>query len=271
MLTRPLDDMSTFHPFPSLPLELRLAIWELTVEPREVEIRIVLPMMPEDPIEARYWNDPDNWGRVDTARFNEAMTHAPTTKRGYRRAKTKLKREWKPYRPYVHMVSSMIPAALHACREARSHLVRADYGLYQPVSLHPDAQPADRRYVWLNLDIDVLDIGTSHLLHFDSIAPAIKRLKLSRKNTLDNLWYNVEGRELLPLFVNVEKMFVVCSDSIINWSEDEVWHYCWPCAKENLVFIDEISPLGYFEAGWLELDGYVDRLYQFPRDVTMLD
>jgi hypothetical protein len=261
--------MSTFHPFPRLPLELRLAIWEMTVEPREVEVRIVLPT-PEDPIEAKYWNCPEHWDRIERARFDEAMTHAPTTKRGYRRAKTKLRQETKPYRPYVHMVSSMIPPALHTCREARNHLVRSDHGLYQPISLHADAQPADRRYVWLNLDIDLLNIGTSYLLYFEPIAPAIKCLKLSRENTLDNLWYNVEGRHILPLFINVKKIYVVCSDSIVNWSNDDVYNYCWPCAKENLVFIDEISPLGYFEAGYLELDGYVDKLYEFPRDGNVL-
>jgi hypothetical protein len=81
--------MSTFHPFPRLPLELRLAIWEMTVEPREVEVCIVLPT-PEDPIEAKYWNCSEYWDRIERARFDEAMTHAPTTKRGYRRAKTKL-------------------------------------------------------------------------------------------------------------------------------------------------------------------------------------
>ncbi|KAF7556899.1 hypothetical protein G7046_g6169 [Stylonectria norvegica] len=31
--------MSTFHPFPLLPFELRARIWEMTVEPRTVEIR----------------------------------------------------------------------------------------------------------------------------------------------------------------------------------------------------------------------------------------
>jgi hypothetical protein len=138
------------------------------------------------------------------------------------------------------------------------------------LSLHADAQPADRRYVWLNLDIDLVNIGTSYLNHFEPIAPAIKRLKLSRENTLGNFWYKVEGQYLLPLFFNVEKMYVVCIDSIINWSNDDVYLYSWPCARENLVFIDEISPLGYIEAGYLELDGYVERLHDFKKDKNEL-
>ncbi|KAF6812960.1 hypothetical protein CMUS01_12947 [Colletotrichum musicola] len=35
---------STFHPFPRLLFELRARIWELTVEPRVVELRVALPM-----------------------------------------------------------------------------------------------------------------------------------------------------------------------------------------------------------------------------------
>ncbi|KAI1079782.1 hypothetical protein F5B20DRAFT_542403 [Whalleya microplaca] len=33
--------MSTFHPFPRLPIELRVCIWALAVEPRVVEVRVV--------------------------------------------------------------------------------------------------------------------------------------------------------------------------------------------------------------------------------------
>lgn len=32
--------MSTFHPFPHLPYELRMQVWKMTVEPRTVEIRV---------------------------------------------------------------------------------------------------------------------------------------------------------------------------------------------------------------------------------------
>ncbi|KAH7397468.1 hypothetical protein BKA66DRAFT_408755 [Pyrenochaeta sp. MPI-SDFR-AT-0127] len=195
--------MSTFHPFPKLPLELRLAIWEMTVEPREVEVRI------------------------------------------------KAQQEWKPYRPYVHMVSSIVPPALHTCREARNH------GLYQPISLHADAQHADHRYVWLNLDIDVINIGTSYLAHFEPVAPAIKRLKLSRENT-DERWSEYE-KDLLLIFVNVKKIYVICIDGFWNWGDDDVYNYPWPCAYENLVFIDENSPMGYLEAGYREVDEYLGK------------
>ncbi len=37
-------DMVTFHPFPRLPYELRVHIWEMTVEPRVVEVRCDRPV-----------------------------------------------------------------------------------------------------------------------------------------------------------------------------------------------------------------------------------
>ncbi|EAT76760.1 hypothetical protein SNOG_15922 [Parastagonospora nodorum SN15] len=42
--------MSTFHPFPRLPTELRLQIWEMTVEPRTVEICIRFTDFPSTPL-----------------------------------------------------------------------------------------------------------------------------------------------------------------------------------------------------------------------------
>ncbi|KAI0596469.1 hypothetical protein F4775DRAFT_564738 [Biscogniauxia sp. FL1348] len=41
--------MSTFHPFPRLPAELRARIWALAVEPRVVEVRVV----PDNPLEVQ--------------------------------------------------------------------------------------------------------------------------------------------------------------------------------------------------------------------------
>lgn len=33
--------MASFHPFPRLPAELRIRVWELTVEPRTVDVRVI--------------------------------------------------------------------------------------------------------------------------------------------------------------------------------------------------------------------------------------
>ncbi|KAH6625881.1 hypothetical protein C7974DRAFT_209240 [Boeremia exigua] len=39
--------MSTFHPFPRLPYELRMQIWEMTVEPRTVHAEFTNPIYPD--------------------------------------------------------------------------------------------------------------------------------------------------------------------------------------------------------------------------------
>jgi hypothetical protein len=240
--------MSTFHPFPRLPLELRLTIWEMTVEPREVEVRIVQPT-PQDPWEIEYSHQ-SQWIYVDSRRLSEAMSGVPTSKGGHRKAKAKALKEWKPYRPYVHVVSSIIPAVVQTCREARNH------GLYQQISLDIDEQPnTDRRYVWVNLDIDLINIGTSDLVYFIPIASTIKRLKLSRDNTdeygFEECWYEYE-EDWLASFTSVEEIHVLCRDGFWNWG-NHVYHCRWPCALEKLVFIDEDSPVGYLEVGHLEM------------------
>jgi hypothetical protein len=48
---------ATFHPFPRLPFELRAYIWELTVEPRIVEVRVVVKKIEGRP-PVRYLRSP---------------------------------------------------------------------------------------------------------------------------------------------------------------------------------------------------------------------
>ena len=99
----------------------------------------------------------------------------------------------------------MIPAALYTCREAWN------YGLYQQISLDVDTQHGvDRRYVWLNRDIDLISIGTSHLAYFVPIASSLKQLKLSREYTKG--WDSNYKKVLLPSFLNVKKIHMVCID-----------------------------------------------------------
>ncbi|VUC37145.1 unnamed protein product [Clonostachys rosea] len=52
--------MSTFHPFPLLPFELRIQIWRMTVEPRTVELRVggfykdLGPPLKDEPTDRQY-------------------------------------------------------------------------------------------------------------------------------------------------------------------------------------------------------------------------
>ncbi|KAJ6193911.1 hypothetical protein J3E72DRAFT_406142 [Bipolaris maydis] len=130
--------------------------------------------------------------------------------------------------------STPVPATLQSCREARN------LGLYERVFMpnNPrEAGPhdAEQRYVWLNLNIDMVDIGTTYFSLYKHIAPAIKRLKFSRENGND-FFYHTENKEL-EQFVNVQEIHIDCADGFWMWygATDE---HCWPCAIENLLFID---------------------------------
>ncbi|KAH9871194.1 hypothetical protein J1614_006770 [Plenodomus biglobosus] len=244
VVNQPILDMSTFHPFPKLPLELRLAIWEMTVEAREVEVRIMMPTS-KDPRFVR-WPHPRQWGYIEQEMFTEAMPELPNSTRAERRARKKARDEWKPYNPFVHMVSSTVPATLQTCREARNH------GLYQQVSLGVDEQhPMDRRYAWLNLDIDMVNIGTLFLNHFLPIASSIKRLKLGRR--YGDEWWSVFEKDLLRSFVNVEEVHVVCIDGFWNWG-DGPDVFPWPCPIENVVFIEKHWTKGYLVGDYREVE-----------------
>ena len=257
----PFHNVSTFHLFPRLALELRLAIWEMTVEPREVAVRIVKPKpTPEGP-SMPSWSDPTDWLHISEANSEEAMKNVPTSTRAGRKARQKAWDQWKPYHPYVHLAST-IPATLHTCREARN------YGLYKKIYLDGDDQPpTGRRYAWLNLDIDLIHIGTWNMAYFLPIAASIKRLKLSREIP-DEFDHKMD---MLSSFINAEKVHLVCIGGFTSWG-DQVDSFQWPCPKERLVFIDEhpwtgfgdVGPVGYrelkrlFRLFWSEANSLYD-------------
>jgi hypothetical protein len=120
--------MATFHPFPCLPFELRVRIWEATVEPRTVEVRI--------------------------------------------HHKDKIPRLTSP---------TPVPGPLQTCQESRN------LKLYrQKFSELPQDRPRykgaiERRYVWLNLEIDMVSIKDTLLDDFWPVAPMIKRLRFERE------------------------------------------------------------------------------------------
>ncbi|KAI4867115.1 hypothetical protein F4820DRAFT_230088 [Hypoxylon rubiginosum] len=128
-----------------------------------------------------------------------------------------------------------VPAILQTCREARN------LGLYKQAFSEVTATKAnaaagaESRYVWLNLDIDMVSIGKTSFRAFAPVALSIKRLRFERENS-DESFYHFEARELRA-WVNTEEIHVVCED----WME--AWHgasheHPWPCALENLWFFD---------------------------------
>ncbi|PVH94049.1 hypothetical protein DM02DRAFT_721470 [Periconia macrospinosa] len=173
--------MATFHPFPRLPFELRVQIWEMSVEPRTVQLR-------------------------------------------------KKHRDPRYYRHPLWTSTTPVPAVLQVCREARYH------GLYQMSFfsdvLAPDLVP---RFVWVNLEIDIIDIGEALFEDYQSIAHFFRRLKFTREES-NEVYYHWEVHDL-RMFVNVKEMYVVCADGLDAWIGALEEHY-WPCGDENVFFID---------------------------------
>ncbi|KAJ4302589.1 hypothetical protein N0V88_002739 [Collariella sp. IMI 366227] len=154
---------ATFHAFPHLPFELRARIWELTVEPRLVEVRVV-------------HHDPSPVRATDRDAWTDGW----------------MKRRLPPVR---HVRSpTPVPAQLHTCREARERLSLHPHGGYQKalgeIATTPydgfDPVPEDDpqreldRYVWLNFAVDMVSIGKTDLRDFRAVAHQVRRLRLER-------------------------------------------------------------------------------------------
>jgi hypothetical protein len=196
--------MSTFHPFPRLAAELRAQIWEMTVEPRTVDVRIVRKHIPVLP----------------NSRFGVAsylVSHTP------------------------------IPATLQTCRESRNlklyQQVFSDLDLYNCV---------ERRYVYANLDIDIIDIGTTEMHNFFPVASTIRRLKFTREN--QEFFFRSESYELYR-FWKVREIHVVCAAGLRQWWKASEEH-SWPCDVENVVMID---PEDGREMGLVEMEEMLDK------------
>ncbi|KAK1593581.1 uncharacterized protein LY79DRAFT_669124 [Colletotrichum navitas] len=212
---------ATFHPFPDLPAELRTRIWELTVEPRVVDVRVV-------------WHQPN-------------PTNVEGSEPGLRTTDWTVKRP----PPLRHLRSSTpTPAQLRTCREAREHLTtcpdtkyRYDkafsditttpYDGFDPV---PEGDPERERYVWFNFDRDMLSVGDTDLSDFRAVARHIRRLRL-RRALSDEYFSRTESLLIGRLFKNVAELHFICLDGIRSgYSVTEDMDL--PCGPESVYFID---------------------------------
>lgn len=73
------------------------------------------------------------------------------------------------------MSKTPVPAPLQTCREARS------LGLYQKCLSEAEDVPegSERRYVWLNLDIDMLELRIDDIANFVPVAESVTRIKFA--------------------------------------------------------------------------------------------
>jgi hypothetical protein len=133
-----------------------------------------------------------------------------------------------------------VPATLHTCQEARRQ------GLYQQVFSELAAQlgglsDAEPRYVYLNLDIDMVSIGKTELSLFKPVAHLIRRLRFTRGHCGDDYmweyWERWESQEV-GTFKNTTEIHVVCErGNFWDWcgSSEDIY---WPCGVENVAMVN---------------------------------
>ncbi|KAL6700251.1 hypothetical protein J3F84DRAFT_402455 [Trichoderma pleuroticola] len=119
-----------------------------------------------------------------------------------------------------------VPAALHTCHEARS-LVAQHYE-------RAFAYGSEPRYVWANLDMDIISIGRSSFAWIGPEAPHIRRLKFARKCDEHSFY---EDNQELAMFSNVQEIYVVYLDGPEAWYHAENPFY-WRCPRENVWLIN---------------------------------
>ncbi|KAK6221141.1 hypothetical protein QIS74_04870 [Colletotrichum tabaci] len=136
---------ATFHPFPRLPAELRARIWELTVEPRIVEVRANNDV--EGPESVIRW--------LPRMRYLCSPTPAPAQLQTCREAREHL---------------TTCPDSVYRFDKAFSELA----------TIPSEGGPRQERYVWFNFDNDMLSVGRTDLHEFKAVAYQIRRLRFRR-------------------------------------------------------------------------------------------
>jgi hypothetical protein len=131
-----------------------------------------------------------------------------------------------------------VPAPLQTCREARNlGLYKQAFSEVEEAACPDGTEP---RYVWVNLEIDIISIGRTLFCAFQPVALSIRRLKFARNVSSFMVAmqpiFLFEARELRD-FSNAEDVYVECEDGLYRWYRlaDRI---LWPCGQNNVIFID---------------------------------
>jgi hypothetical protein len=201
--------MATFHLFPRLPAELRLRVWELTVEPRTVKVGF------KSRYEGELWQT--------TALYSKTPIPGPL----------QTCRESRNAGVYQRCFSEL--CVDNSKRKNAQKKYRRDGYVWE----------GQYSYVWCNLDIDMIDIDDCWFDKFRCVAHLIKRLKFKREMT--EFWRRGATQSAdsdnLCWFENASEIHVVLGGNSLGGKDDfECWHGTsyedsWPC--DNVLFIDE--------------------------------
>ncbi|KAH0592101.1 hypothetical protein MHUMG1_10149 [Metarhizium humberi] len=120
-----------------------------------------------------------------------------------------------------------VPPILHTCQESRKQ------SSYEKLFYSQETEP---RYVWVNLDLDMLDVGEASLEYLEHNGSRVRRLKFEARN-FDEYWFHFESQKLL-WFTNLVECHVVSGDGLEAWWG--AWQdFYWSCKREDLKFIDK--------------------------------
>jgi hypothetical protein len=200
-MSRSDETKRTFHPFPRLPTELRLKIWELTVEPRTVELCCIHTTTGLPPSSVK----------ICSPTAPPATLHACLESQNH-----------------LLKMCSQVPLknggwkCVEDINEGRRRWI----------------DTTTQHYVYLNWEMDTVSIGTCLLVCFETIAPLIKSLKFERD--MDDEWWDRFESQKLPSFENVEMMHVMVSPGQnVEWWHGTSEDIPWPCGPENVFITDE--------------------------------
>ncbi|KID59421.1 hypothetical protein MAN_10726, partial [Metarhizium hybridum] len=120
-----------------------------------------------------------------------------------------------------------VPATLHTCRESRRQ------SPYEKLFYSQETEP---RYVWVNFDLDMLDVGEAFFEYLEHHGSRVRRLKFEAQN-FDECWFHFDSKKLV-WFTNLVECHVVSGDGLGAWWG--AWEdFYWSCKREDLIFIDK--------------------------------
>ena len=218
---------ATFHHFPYLPWELRTRIWELAVSPRTVPFWMKARALPPStsPLHIRRYLTP----------YCDEHPESPTF-------------TWALY------TSSPIPAPLHACQEARSHLTDPvcgvnGYGYYEKLS-SSDLEDMQQSwvsedkihfpYIWVNFEVDMIDISLAPFGLSGRSAYASKCRRVTFTPGAPSISFDPVTPGMLHSFPNLRELEMELPEgsSIAEWAKRLQWNLVGDlyCGAKYIVF-----------------------------------
>ncbi|KAL4962981.1 2EXR domain-containing protein [Aspergillus stella-maris] len=128
--------------------------------------------------------------------------------------------------------STPIPSIFQTCHEAHDVGLRYYKKAFWQLTI-PEIHP---RYVWVNFELDLIDIGDTYFDHVKAEDRVrIRRLRFEREYS--DTFYFLETFELRDLY-SPREIHVLCTDG--NWCWAEPYDHLYrPCGPENLTFINK--------------------------------